>query len=52
MLVWDLVSQPRVTRLAESALNPLVGKSVAMYFVKPEAAATAADAQETARGMA
>jgi SAM-dependent methyltransferase len=38
LLVWDLMRRPAVTRLAESALNPLVGKSVALYFAKPEAA--------------
>lgn len=36
-LVWELMNRPRLTRLAESVLNPLVGKSVAMYFVKPQA---------------
>ena len=36
MLVWDMVSQPWVTRTAESLLNPLIGKSVALYFRKPE----------------
>ncbi len=35
LLVWDMMSRPAVTRLAESALNPLVGKSVALYFEKP-----------------
>ncbi|MEB4209876.1 class I SAM-dependent methyltransferase [Mycobacterium sp. 94-17] len=35
LLVWDLMQRPKITRLAESLLNPLVGKSVAMYFVKP-----------------
>jgi SAM-dependent methyltransferase len=38
MLVWDLMRRPMITRLAEAALNPLVGKSVALYFGKPEAA--------------
>lgn len=38
LLVWDLMQRPKVTRLAESLLNPLVGKSVAMYFVKPQEA--------------
>lgn len=38
LLVWDLMQRPKITQLAESLLNPLVGKSVAMYFVKqPEA---------------
>lgn len=35
MLVWDIMQRPRLTRLAESTLNPLIGKSVAMYFEKP-----------------
>ncbi len=34
MLVWDMVAQPRLTRRAEELLNPLIGKSVAMYFRK------------------
>jgi SAM-dependent methyltransferase len=37
LLVWDLMQRPKVTQLAESLLNPLVGKSVAMYFVKQQA---------------
>jgi SAM-dependent methyltransferase len=36
LLVWDMVSRPWLTRTAESALNPLIGKSVALYFHKPE----------------
>ena len=35
MLVWDMMAQPWVTRSAESLLNPVVGKSVALYFEKP-----------------
>ncbi|GFG75818.1 class I SAM-dependent methyltransferase [Mycobacterium botniense] len=35
MLVWDMTEQPRLTRLAETLLNPLIGKSVALYFEKP-----------------
>lgn len=35
MLVWDMMERPLVTRAAESALNPLIGKSVALYFDKP-----------------
>jgi SAM-dependent methyltransferase len=35
LLVWDMVSQPLLTRAAESLLNPLVGKSIALYFEKP-----------------
>jgi ubiquinone/menaquinone biosynthesis C-methylase UbiE len=35
MLVWDIMRRPAVTRLAEQALNPLVGKSLVVYAVKP-----------------
>jgi SAM-dependent methyltransferase len=35
MLVWDMMSRPWLTRSAESLLNPLIGKSVALYFQKP-----------------
>jgi SAM-dependent methyltransferase len=34
LLVWDLMQRPKITRMAESVLNPLMGKSVAMYFSK------------------
>lgn len=37
LLVWDLMRRPKVTKIAESLLNPLVGKSVAMYFTKQPA---------------
>lgn len=33
-LVWDLMQQPVMTRGLESLLNPLIGKSIVMYFVK------------------
>ncbi len=54
ILVWDLTRRPMLTRAAEAALNPLVGKSVAMYFVKPEAAQVIEPvaAREAARGSA
>lgn len=54
MLVWDLAQRPLLTRAAEAALNPLVGKSVAMYFIKPTAAPAAAPSvsREAARGTA
>lgn len=35
LLVWDMMAQPALTRVAEAVLNPLVGKSVALYFEKP-----------------
>jgi hypothetical protein len=28
------MQRPKLTQLAETALNPLVGKSVALYFTK------------------
>jgi SAM-dependent methyltransferase len=37
LLVWDMMSRPWLTRQAEAALNPLIGKSVALYFEKPAA---------------
>jgi SAM-dependent methyltransferase len=36
LLVWDLMQRPMLTRAAESVLNPLVGKSVVMYFSKQQ----------------
>lgn len=35
LLVWDMMSRPWLTRQAEAALNPVIGKSVALYFEKP-----------------
>ncbi|WP_299592102.1 class I SAM-dependent methyltransferase [uncultured Microbulbifer sp.] len=35
LLVWDLMQKPRLTRWVERLLNPLLGKSIALYFVKP-----------------
>lgn len=33
-LVWDLLKRPLLTRALEGALNPVMGKSVVMYFRK------------------
>ena len=38
LLVWDMMSAPWQTRRAEALLNPLIGKSVALYFTKPAVA--------------
>lgn len=35
LLVWDMMKAPAATRLAERALDPLIGKSVALYFSRP-----------------
>jgi SAM-dependent methyltransferase len=34
LLVWDMMRSPAITRALESALNPILGKSVVMYFRK------------------
>ena len=36
MLVWDIMRRPVVTRRAEQALNPVIGKSLVVYAVKTE----------------
>ncbi|MDT0447335.1 MULTISPECIES: class I SAM-dependent methyltransferase [unclassified Streptomyces] len=38
LLVWDLMKRPLATRAAESALNPLLGKSFVAYATKPRTA--------------
>ena len=35
-LVWDLMDRPWLTRTLEKLLNPLMGKSVVMYFRLPQ----------------
>jgi SAM-dependent methyltransferase len=35
LLVWDIMTKPKITRLADRALNPLIGKSLVVYAVKP-----------------
>lgn len=37
LLVWDMMKRPRITRMLEQALNPVLGKSVVMYFRKAPA---------------
>jgi SAM-dependent methyltransferase len=39
VLVWDIVRQPALTRLADRALNPLIGKSLVVYAAKRPAGA-------------
>ena len=38
LLVWEIMKQPAVMRLADRALNPLIGKSIVIYAAKPAAA--------------
>lgn len=35
LLVWDIMKRPPLTRLAERALDPLIGKSFVAYATKP-----------------
>jgi SAM-dependent methyltransferase len=50
LLVWDLVHRPRLTRVAERLLDPLIGKSLVVYADRPAAArATAGPAAATWR---
>ena len=34
LLVWDLLENPAFTRILEKSMNPIMGKSVVMYFRK------------------
>jgi len=34
LLVWDLMENPALTRILEKCMNPVMGKSVVMYFRK------------------
>lgn len=35
LLVWDITRAPRLTRVTEHLLNPLLGKSLVVYLEKP-----------------
>ena len=41
-LVWDLMKRPRLTYWMDRLLNPLMGKSVVMYYVKQNTRSSAA----------
>jgi SAM-dependent methyltransferase len=43
LLVWDIMRKPAVTRLADRALNPLLGKSLVVYATKPVVPETRSD---------
>ena len=43
LLVWDIMKRPWLTRVAERSLNPVLGKSLVMYAVKPAASSEAAN---------
>ncbi len=42
LLVWDIMKKPLLTRLADTALNPLIGKSFVAYATKPHTPKVAA----------
>ncbi len=50
LLVWDIVSAPRVTRGADRLLNPVVGKSLVVYTTKRHTSAPREAAGADGRG--
>jgi len=40
LLVWDIVTGPWITRIADRVLSPLIGKSLVVYLRKPMPAGT------------
>jgi SAM-dependent methyltransferase len=53
LLVWDIMRKPAATRLADHALNPLIGKSLVVYATKPMVAGSRpAGAREEAHAAA
>jgi 2-polyprenyl-3-methyl-5-hydroxy-6-metoxy-1,4-benzoquinol methylase len=42
LLVWDMMSAPKLTRVGEQILNPVIGKSVILYLRKPLDASSSA----------
>jgi SAM-dependent methyltransferase len=51
LLVWEIMNNPPIMRLADRALNPLIGKSIVIYVAKPMAGAADA-AGDTGRSGA
>jgi SAM-dependent methyltransferase len=43
LLVWEIMKQPKVLRAAGKVLDPLIGKSLVLYFRKPASTAGRAD---------
>ena len=52
LLVWDIMKRPALTRLAEQALNPLIGKSLVLYAAKPAVPAAPGAPASTPRAHA
>jgi SAM-dependent methyltransferase len=38
LLVWEIMKQPKVLQVAGKVLDPVIGKSMVLYFTKPDAA--------------
>jgi SAM-dependent methyltransferase len=51
-LEWDIVEQPRSTRVAERVLSPVLGKSLVLYARKPGVGAAADRTDDHAREAA
>ncbi len=39
LLTWDIMEKPRLTRSIDKLFNPILGKSLVLYFKKPDTAA-------------
>ncbi len=52
LLVWDIMKRPALTRLAERALDPVIGKSLVIYAEKPQAPGAAPVAAQPERAYA
>lgn len=52
LLEWDIVAAPRLTRVTERVLNPLLGKSLVVYAHKPLAAGAGTAVAEARPGSA
>ena len=50
LLVWDIMKRPRTTQVAEKVLNPLIGKSMVLYFRKPSMPSRCSLTSRTSRG--
>jgi ubiquinone/menaquinone biosynthesis C-methylase UbiE len=52
LLVWEIMKQPTVMRLADRALNPLIGKSIVIYAAKPAVHAAGDGGQQASHALA
>lgn len=49
LLEWDIMSRPLVTRVAEAALGPVIGKSFVLYAHRPAVSTSGAASDATGR---